>query len=109
MKSKAIRDSAKGDACTINAVGICNYDPATTILAHLPDDSGTVKISGKSDDVGCAFYACSACHLWLDGARLPDGSEDDYCEANNHRYWYSLRALKRTIRRMVEKGLVVIK
>ena len=100
IESKKARDSARGEDCTLNIVGVCNHDPSTTVLAHLPDDSGCGKMGGKSDDVGCAVYACSACHDVLD-ARAIDAEYHNFL-AN----FYQLRALKRTIRRMIEKGVV---
>jgi len=108
VKSKKIRDSARGEECTLQIVGACNYDPATTVLAHLPDDSGTGKMGGKSNDVGCAVYACSSCHDVIDG-RAGFISLDDCIAFEDCADFYQLRALKRTIKRMIEKGLVVIK
>ena len=66
IESKKARESARDEACTLNICGVCNFDTTTTILAHLPDDSGTGKTAGKSDDVGCAVYACSNCHDIMD-------------------------------------------
>ncbi len=34
--SKKVRDSARGQDCTVRIPGTCNFDPATTVLAHLP-------------------------------------------------------------------------
>jgi len=109
IKSKKLRDSARGEDCTLNIAGVCNYDSSTTVLAHLPDDSGTGKMGGKSDDI-CAVYACSDCHDILDGKK----DMQDYGCVNNEEWedydiGYQHRALKRTIRRMVENGSVVIK
>ena len=39
IKSKALRDSANGQSCTLNIVGVCDYSPETVVLAHLPDES----------------------------------------------------------------------
>jgi len=107
MKSKAIRDSAKGEACTINAVGICNYDQSTTVYAHL--NSEWKGMGHKSPDIASGVFACHSCHQWLDGVRLSKWSDDGYCEAQNHRDWYMLRALQRTIVRLYEKRIIEIK
>ena len=103
IESKKARDSARGEDCTLNIVGVCNHDPSTTVLAHLPDDSGCGKMGGKSDDVGCAVYACSACHDMIDG-RVSEKESIGYI--NDGKDAYHLRALKRTIRRMIDKGVI---
>ena len=106
IESKKARDSARGELCTLNIAGVCNYDSATTILAHLPDDSGTGKGAGKSDDVGCAVYACNLCHDVIDGRLDPSvygARSDEYYDRKN---WYNERALKRTIRRMLDNGVI---
>lgn len=64
----AIRRSARGEACTMLIPGICNGDPATTVLCHsnrLEDGKG---MGLKAPDTE-ACYGCSACHDVLDGRR----------------------------------------
>jgi len=61
--SQALRDSAKGQKCTLRLTGICNHDPATTVLAHLPNP---VKGMGNKGDDWHAVFACSSCHAALD-------------------------------------------
>ena len=60
MKQTAIQKSARHQDCTLNIAGVCNYDPATTVLCHLGFKYG----SGKRIRPGerNAVYACSACH-----------------------------------------------
>jgi hypothetical protein len=96
LRSQALRDSAKGEICTVQSP-VCNHNPQTTVLAHLPDDSGIGKMGGKSDD-WCAALACSACHAWLDQYADPLA-----------RPFYVHRAMLRTWRRWIELGLVTIK
>ena len=45
--------------------GICNHDPATTVLCHIrrPWNAG---VGMKPDDLH-GFFACSACHDEIDG------------------------------------------
>lgn len=97
--SKAVRDSARDEECTLQIAGVCNYNWATTVFAHLPDESK--GMSTKADDLsGC--YACHACHDELDGrnkARMPP----------EEREWYMRRAMVRTWRRLHDKHLLVIK
>lgn len=96
LVSKKLRDSARGEVCTFNVVGVCNYNPETTVLAHLP-----VEIAGtKSTDLSAAF-ACSDCHDWLDRrSRSPCADED--------REFYMRRANIRTLHRWKELGLLRI-
>ena len=100
MKSQKMRDSARNEQCTLNLMGVCNYDPATTILAHLPDESN--GMGKKADDLS-ACYTCSACHDAIDNRRKWPESESE------HREWYYRRAQTRTWRRMVELGVITIK
>lgn len=92
--SSKLRASAKGQPCTFQIPGICNHDSSTTVLAHLPSE---IKgLGNKSDDFHAAF-ACSNCHEAFDNHRL-SGEESLY---------YSMRALQRTMRNWVSRGLVV--
>jgi hypothetical protein len=55
----------------------------------------------KSDDV-CSAFGCGACHSVIDGrVQSVFFSESD-------KQWYMRRAMVRTWRRMIEKGLVKI-
>lgn len=100
IERKAMRASAQGENCTLQIGGVCNYDASTTVLAHLPDESH--GMGRKSDDLSSA-YCCAACHDEIDGRRntvsLPADERD----------WYMRRAQTRTLRRMVEKGIITIK
>lgn len=67
FRSKALRDSARSQCCTLQVPGICNGNPETTVLCHLP--SSTHGMGYKSDDYW-AVFGCSDCHDVLDG-RVP--------------------------------------
>ncbi len=70
-----LRKAAQGQQCQIRLYGICNFDPATTVLAHFR----MIGISGaglKPPDC-IAAWACSACHDVVDGRRRSDLSECD--------------------------------
>ena len=62
--SKKLRDSARDQDCTVRLPGTCNFDPATTVLAHIP--CGQKGMGMKGFDT-VAVFACSACHDVIDG------------------------------------------
>lgn len=94
--SKKLRDSARDQDCTLRIPGVCNGNPETTILAHLP--CGQKGIGMKSPD-NMAVFACCACHDRLD-FRIRGGDID----------WRDiLRALAETQTIWIDKGLMVIK
>lgn len=100
IESKAIRQAARGELCTVQLAGVCRHDTETTVLAHLPDESG--GMGRKSDDIS-AVFACHSCHDCIDGRRpWPHGDAGP-------REWYMRRAMVRTWRRLVELGVVNIK
>jgi len=99
IRSQKLRDSARGEECTFQIPGVCNGNPETTVLCHLPDESH--GMGRKSDDF-CSAYGCSACHDFLDGRNRPKGILLANVEA------FTLRAMVRTWRRMIEKGLIKI-
>lgn len=92
--SQRLRDSAKGQPCTLQFDGICNHDPATTVLAHL---RSPVKGVGNKGDDFHAVFACSACHAALDEGKMLVVTAS-----------YCLRALQRTQAIWVANGLLVI-
>jgi hypothetical protein len=69
-----LRQLARGRECTVRLPGICNGDPATTVLAHYR----LVGVSGlgmKSPDIFGA-HACSACHDAIDRRTHTDLDRD---------------------------------
>lgn len=94
--SSKLRNSARGQRCTLQIPGVCNHDPETVVLCHLPSE---VKgIGNKGHDYHGAF-GCSACHEALDHHQLPE---------RWHEYFYWLRGLQRTQNAWVEAGLLVL-
>lgn len=96
LRSKKLTYSAKGQQCTLNVANVCSYDPATVVLCHIKTDGGSV--GAKTDDFSACF-GCYDCHQWLDNN---EGSEED-------RLFYTRRALVRTWREWVARGLITIK
>jgi hypothetical protein len=88
-----LRQSARGQGCTVRIPGVCNGNTETTVLAHLP--SGQKAMATKSDDWNACF-SCSACHEAIDQHRL---SKEDELRT-------ILRALQRTQRIWFVSGLM---
>lgn len=65
--SQKLRDSAKGQECTMRIGNVCNHNSETTVLCHFPSiDKG---MANKSPDYWAGF-GCSDCHKYLDDNRL---------------------------------------
>jgi hypothetical protein len=90
-----IRESAKGEDCTIRIPGVCNGDAATVVLAHLP----AMKMGGKSPDFQAA-YACSGCHDMVDGRKQPLSHDKRTLQC-----WF-FEGVIDTQKLLVEKGLL---
>lgn len=100
IRSRKIREAARGQACTLQIVGVCRSDTETTVLAHLPDESH--GIARKADDLsGC--FACESCHSVIDGRAPWPPSERE------HRDWYLRRAQMRTWRALFDLEILSIK
>lgn len=98
LRSAKLRDAARGEECTLQIFGCCVGGTETTVLAHLHDE--TFGRGQKADDTS-AVFACFGCHDEIDGrTRKTDGADLT---------WYKLRALQRTIRRLVERGILSVK
>lgn len=97
LRSTKLRNAAKGEECTVQIFGVCIGGTETTVLAHLHDE--TFGRGQKADDTS-AVFACFGCHDELDGRTRKTAGQD--------LTWYKLRALQRTIRRLVEKGVIVL-
>lgn len=100
-RSKKLTDSAKGENCTINLPRICSYNPETVVACHIPDETGTGKMGGKSDD-WLIVYGCSECHAVIDG-RVTEPVHLN----GAWKLFHTHRALIRTWRRMIDKGLLL--
>lgn len=104
MKSQKLRDSARGQECTFNIPSVCNYNTETTVLCHLPDESGTGTMGGKSDD-WCAAFGCSNCHDVIDGkvtSHVWETMTDEF------QLWYIHRAMISTWSRWIEMEVIKI-
>lgn len=99
MKNGKIRKAARSEDCTLCIPGVCNYNNETTVFAHFPDESH--GIGRKSDDISGGF-ACSSCHDAIDRRIKVEISGED-------REFYMRRSQTRTLRRLIELGIVTVK
>lgn len=97
-RSKKVRNSARGESCTLRFYQVCNDNPETVIYAHVGSQGGMGIKCGDNFGV----YACSNCHDLIDGRiKSPDGNYDFSSDI--------LRALEETQQKLIDKGLMVIK
>lgn len=54
--------SARGQECQVRIPSVCNFDPDTTVFAHLNGAGMGMKRASIH-----GAYACSACHDFYDG------------------------------------------
>jgi len=72
-KMTPIRRAARGEDCTLQIPGVCNFDPATVVLCHSNELADGKGMGLKAPDTAACF-GCSACHDLLDGRRpRPEG------------------------------------
>ena len=92
MSSKYTK-SAKGQECQVRIPGVCNFNPETTVFAHLSGGGMGMK---RLDIHGA--YCCSDCHDVLDG-RVRDNSD--------WTVWH-LEAVIRTQEIMIKNGVLIL-
>jgi len=92
--SHPLRESAKGQPCFVRLPNICNWNPETTVLAHLPSGGKGIK----NHDMQGAF-CCSSCHDEIDRRTMK--LEKDYVELafrqgveRTQNYWLSAGYVK---------------
>ena len=96
MKIQKLRDSAKGEQCTLNVAGVCNYNSETTVLCHIKTEGG--QMAGKPADYSACF-GCSDCHDFIDRRAHQKSPEHKFYD------FYTQRALVRTWKHWIEMGL----
>lgn len=98
IRSQKITKAARGQDCTLNILGVCNHNPETVVLCHLPDESHGMGM--KASDISGAF-GCSACHDAIDGRALS-------VELLGKKEWYMRRAISRTMEKLFELGVLKV-
>lgn len=97
FKSTKIRRAARDEQCTMQTPW-CNYNAETTVFCHLNEQFAGKGIGIKAMDIG--FFACYNCHAVYDRRMQP--SE----EYKQDEYFYLLRAVVRTLQRLIERGII---
>jgi hypothetical protein len=96
-RNKKILQSAKGEDCQARFPG-CLNERATTVFCHLNELWAGKGYGMKADD--CAgFYGCHHCHDIYDGRKRSH-------IFNKDKDFYVLKAYYRTIRRLLDKGVI---
>jgi hypothetical protein len=93
IRSDAIRKAAKGEDCCV-----CGRYDGTTVFCHLNESWAGKGTGQKADDLGGGFFGCSSCHYLYDST--VDGRPNDAD---------IMRAMYRTLRRLLELGVIQIK
>lgn len=99
--SQKLRDSARGQECTLRLPGICQGGTETTVLAHMPSMIGLKGFGMKVPDYWAA-RACFACHEFV--GRRPTLRTADRSDVELLEYW--IAALELTWQRWFEQGLL---
>ena len=99
-RNKKILEAARDEPCLVNSP-YCNRDPSTTIAAHSNKMDDGKGLSQKADDIFVAF-CCASCHDYVDGRTGGADSGRD----GMHRNEYLDRGIKRTIRRLLDLGVI---
>jgi hypothetical protein len=97
LKSKKLRNSARGQDCLVRIPGICNFNPETTILAHVGSGAG---MGQKTDDIEATF-CCSSCHETIDGVVREDFSREEV-------QLMAKEGAERTRKHWLETGLIKV-
>lgn len=96
-RNKKITDAAQGEDCLAQFPG-CRNETATTVFCHLNEAWAGKGLGQKADDC-LGFFGCSHCHDLYDRRTINAGFE---MELND----YLLRAVGRTIRRLIDKKVL---
>jgi len=106
-RNKKILDAAQGEPCLVN-LPCCTGGGADTVAAHSNSKADGKGASQKADDCAVAF-ACLNCHDVIDGRKKPPVrfSGDEGVNMPTHEIaWFRDRGIKRTIRRLLDKGII---
>ena len=94
MAKDSIRKSARGQDCQVRIPGVCDFNPETTVLAHLPGGG----MAAKRHDIHAA-YCCSDCHDVVDGRVKHPHTQEEVT------IWFH-EGVFRTQNLLIEQGLI---
>ena len=94
-RNKKILKAAKGESCTMNSPW-CTYINDETCFRHLNESYAGKGGNQKADDYA-GFFGCQGCENWY--ALNTDITREE-------KSWYLLRAVIRTWRRLLDKGVI---
>ncbi len=110
-RNKKILEAARSEACLVNLPG-CTGGGSDTQPAHSNSSDDGKGGAQKADD-HCVAFACQYCHDCLDGRRKVNQFEDlkikgapDLYMSKGELGWYHDRGIKRTFRRLLDKGVL---
>lgn len=99
IRSRALLNSARGQPCAMKFPNVCNGDWSTTVSAHIIDETAGMGI--KADDTS-TVHCCESCHTYYDQKRwIGELSKAVVLDI-------VLRAMQRTLRNRVERGILTI-
>lgn len=90
-----LRKYARGKPCMVRIHGVCNYNPETTVLAHL----NGAGVGRKHHDLFGA-WCCSDCHDYCDGRTMPGAPAD-------LRRQYLIEGILRTQQALIDDGKII--
>lgn len=93
-----LRKSANGKDCMVRLPQICNFNPETTVLAHI---NGAGMGQKMPDFLGA--WCCSNCHEVLDGG-MPEGVRFTERMSNDEKRLAHLDGVVRTQLALHEEG-----
>ena len=99
MANKKIRNSAKGEECSLRISPNCTDEYGAVVLCHIGKNRGMSIKCGDHFGV----YACNHCHDIIDGRVKPD--QFSPVELGMEK----LRALEETQDKLIKKGLLCLK
>ena len=97
-KQTKMTKSARNEDCSLQIFPYCNFNPETTVLAHINSPS---KGMGKKSEDFFAVFSCNICHDIIDKRMYTDLSEEEIQKC-------ILRGLHRTWIRWIEMGLIKV-
>ena len=99
IRSRKLLDSAKGQPCALELVGVCNHDPETTVSCHISDEQ---RGGGQKADDTNTVHGCGACHMFMDQGGWIGVISQAVLR------WHIIRAMQRTLRNRIDRGIIVV-